>query len=59
MELWLATGNKGKVTELKKFLSSLSFEVRSQKELHYFSPPLKTDKALKIMPVSRPKLSML
>ena len=39
MELWLATGNKGKVTELKKILSPLPFEIHSQSELHYFSPP--------------------
>ncbi len=39
MELWLATGNKGKVTELKKLLSPLSFEIHSQSELPYFSPP--------------------
>ena len=39
MELWLATGNKGKTKEFKKLLSPFSFEVHSQDELGFFSPP--------------------
>ena len=39
MILWLATGNRGKVTELKKILSPLPFEIHSQDELDYFSQP--------------------
>ncbi len=39
MELWLATGNRGKVTELKKLLSPFPLEIHSQDKLHYFSQP--------------------
>lgn len=39
MELWLATGNKGKVAELEKLLEGLPFEVHTQSELSYFSQP--------------------
>ena len=42
MELWLATGNKGKVTELKKLLSPIGFEIHIQNELSFFSQPPET-----------------
>lgn len=39
IELWLATGNKGKVTELKNLLGDASYEIHTQDELSYFSQP--------------------
>lgn len=39
MELWLATGNKGKVSELTSLLSDLPIEIHSQSELSFFSQP--------------------
>ena len=47
MELWLATGNKGKMSEFKMLLSSLAFDIHSQNELSYFfSPPENGDSFL-------------
>lgn len=39
MELWLATGNKGKVEEIKTLLSDLPFEIHTQDEMSFFSQP--------------------
>lgn len=39
MELWLATGNPGKVNEIEKLLGDLSLEVHTQKEMSFFSQP--------------------
>ncbi len=39
MELWLATGNPGKVNEIEKLLGDLDLEVHTQKELSFFSQP--------------------
>ena len=39
MELWLATGNKGKVEEIKNLLGDLSIELHTQDEMSFFSQP--------------------
>jgi XTP/dITP diphosphohydrolase len=39
MELWLATGNKGKVEEIKNLLSDFPFEIHTQDEMSFFSQP--------------------
>jgi len=39
MELWLATGNKGKLNEFKNLLKGLDLDIHSQDELSYFSQP--------------------
>jgi len=39
MELWLATGNKGKVEEIKNLLKGLPFEIHTQDEMSFFSQP--------------------
>lgn len=39
MELWLATGNKGKKSELENMLKDLNLEIHSQAELSFFSQP--------------------
>ena len=39
MEIWLATGNKGKKTEFESMLSDTNFEIHSQSELSFFSQP--------------------
>ena len=39
MELWLATGNKGKLNEFKNLMNGLDFEIHGQDELSYFSQP--------------------
>ena len=39
MELWIATGNKGKLSEFKSLLHDLHLQIHSQNELkNYFSP---------------------
>jgi XTP/dITP diphosphohydrolase len=43
MELWLASGNKGKLSEFQQLLNSLpQFELHNQSELSYFSQPPET-----------------
>lgn len=42
MEVWLATSNKGKITEFKNLLSSEPIEVHHQGELSYFNAPPET-----------------
>jgi XTP/dITP diphosphohydrolase len=39
MELWLATGNKGKVEEIKNLLQALPIQVHTQDEMSFFSQP--------------------
>lgn len=39
MELWLATGNKGKINEIEKLLEDLGVQVHTQSELSFFSQP--------------------
>lgn len=39
MELWLATGNKGKVREFENLLSEFSFDIHTQDEMSFFSQP--------------------
>lgn len=39
IELWLATGNKGKVEEIKQLLEGLPVEVHTQDEMSFFSQP--------------------
>lgn len=39
MELWLATGNKGKIEEIKNLLDGLNIEVHAQGEMSFFSQP--------------------
>lgn len=39
MELWVATNNDGKLSEIKLLLRDLDVEIHSQKELSYYSPP--------------------
>ncbi len=39
MELWLATGNKGKIDEIKNLLKDLPIEIHTQDEMSYFSQP--------------------
>lgn len=37
-QLWIATGNQGKLNEFKMLFNKLPFEIHSQKELPVFSP---------------------
>lgn len=39
MDLWIATGNKGKLNEFKLLLNSLNLNIHSPAELSFFSPP--------------------
>ncbi len=39
MELWLATGNKGKVQEISALLDDIAIEIHTQDEMSYFSQP--------------------
>ncbi len=39
MKLWLATGNKGKVEEIKNLLNDIAIEIHTQDEMSYFSQP--------------------
>ena len=39
MELWLATSNKGKVSEIKNLLKGLPLEIHTQDEMSFFSQP--------------------
>ncbi len=39
MELWLATGNPGKIAEMEKLLEGLPLDIHIQKELSFFSQP--------------------
>ena len=39
MEVWLATGNKGKIKEFENLLQGLPVEIHSQNELSFFSQP--------------------
>ncbi len=39
MELWMATGNQGKLNEFKLILSPHQWDIHSQIELNYFSSP--------------------
>ena len=38
-QIWIATGNQGKLTEFKMLLNRLPYTVHSQSELPVFSPP--------------------
>lgn len=42
MELWIATGNQGKLNEFKMLLNRIAAEIHSQAELPVFSPPPET-----------------
>lgn len=44
MELWLATGNKGKAQEFKRLLKDLPIELKTQDELPVYSSPEETGK---------------
>ena len=39
MELWLATGNNGKINEIKNLIKDLNIEVHTQNEMSFFSQP--------------------
>ncbi len=39
MELWLATGNRGKVDEIKNLLKDAPFEIHTQDEMSFFAQP--------------------
>jgi XTP/dITP diphosphohydrolase len=39
MELWIATGNQGKLNEFKMLLNKLPLQIHSQKEMPVFSQP--------------------
>lgn len=39
MELWLATGNSGKINEIKNLLGDLNVEVHTQSEMSFFTQP--------------------
>ncbi|MBK7843342.1 MAG: RdgB/HAM1 family non-canonical purine NTP pyrophosphatase [Bdellovibrionales bacterium] len=39
MVIWVATENKGKLSEFKLLLDPLKLDIHSQSELSYFSPP--------------------
>lgn len=39
MEIWLATGNKGKVNEFEDLLADLPFKIHTQSEMSFFSQP--------------------
>lgn len=48
MDLWVATGNAGKLAEIKSLLMDLPIRIRSQKELpNYYSPEENGDSFLK------------
>ncbi len=37
-EIWVATGNQGKLKEIKNILSELEYDIHSQAELSFFTP---------------------
>lgn len=39
MDLWLATGNKGKVAEFENLLKDFDFDIHTQSEMSFFSQP--------------------
>ncbi len=39
MELWLATGNKGKIAEFQNLLKGMNLDIHIQSELSFFSQP--------------------
>lgn len=46
MNLWIATGNKGKLAEFKLLLNSLGATIKSQSELPVYSSPPETGETL-------------
>lgn len=44
MKLWIATGNKGKLSEFKLLLNKINGEIHSQSELPVYSSPPETGK---------------
>lgn len=44
MDLWVATTNSGKLTEIKNFFIGSSVSIRSISELGYYTPPKETGK---------------
>lgn len=44
MEIWVATTNSGKLTEIKNFFIGTSVEIHSCSELNYYTPPKETGK---------------
>lgn len=39
MEVWLATGNKGKISDFQKLMEGFPFEIHGQSEMSYFTQP--------------------